>query len=101
MRPDTALRAALLAAALLALAACADQEPKTEWKFGESVQSTMQSQVANPGAGGDKPVTGMDGQAAAMAANRHEKMGEEKQGEGVFEKILKNIAPGQGQSGSK
>jgi len=100
MRKQTIIRAALLAGPLLALCACADTEPKTDWQFGESVNSTMKSQIANPQAGGDRPVTGMDGPVAAKAAKRHESLGEEKQDDNVLKVNFKPV-PNQGGSAAK
>jgi len=96
----TIIRAALLALLLSGLCACADSEPKTDWKFGESVESTMKSQIANPEAGGDRPVTGMDGQVAAKAAKRHENMGEDKQDDNVLKVNFKQV-PNQGGAAAK
>lgn len=87
------LRLLAPAAALLTLCAlgCAEESKRTNWEYGESVQSVMQSQVLNPQAGGDAPVTGMDGEAALRAAKRQEALGEEKKADGVMEQMAKSL----------
>ncbi|WP_243360153.1 hypothetical protein [Fundidesulfovibrio terrae] len=86
MRHALALLSLVLTAALAT--ACADTDRYSQWKCGESVKATMQSQVLNPEAGGDQPVAGMDGVVAERAIERYEKRGEAKNGQGVMEKMV-------------
>jgi hypothetical protein len=79
---------ALVLTAALATA-CADSEHRySQWKCGDSMRTTMQSQILNPEAGGDQPVVGMDGVAAERAIQRYEKRGDDKKGQGVLENMV-------------
>ncbi|WP_243368273.1 hypothetical protein [Fundidesulfovibrio soli] len=86
MKAVIAMLWAVLASALLC--ACAESDRYAEWKPGESVRANMEAQRLNPDAGGDKPVTGMDGVAAMQAVKRYEKRGEEKKSQGVLENMV-------------
>lgn len=86
MKPAIAVLTIVLASALAS--GCADSDRYAEWKCGESVRATMDAQRLNPDAGGDKPVTGMDGVAAMQAVKRYEKRGEEKKSQGVLENMV-------------
>ena len=91
MNPAIRLMAPAAALALFcAVSGCNESTNRTTWEYGESVHSVMQSQILNPEAGGDRPVVGMDGEAALRAAKRHEAMGEDKKGgDGVMEQMAK------------
>uniref|UniRef100_A0A7C4ELP7 Lipoprotein n=1 Tax=Fundidesulfovibrio putealis TaxID=270496 RepID=A0A7C4ELP7_9BACT len=89
----TTIRQFAIAGALVALFAtgCAEDKPRTEWVFGDSVPSTMQSQILNPDAGGDKPVRGMDGPTAMQNLKRHDAMGSEDKQDGVLEQMVQQM----------
>ena len=62
--------------ASLALSGCMQMTPYLDAHFGETVQMAVAGQTLNPEAGatnGDKPVTGIDGQAARSALDGYQK----------------------------
>ncbi|MDB5909047.1 MAG: hypothetical protein JWP34_3161 [Massilia sp.] len=73
----TTLRIPVITAAVLALqlSACATS-PQADARFGQSVRAAIASQVAEPAAvrnNSDRPVTGMDGQAARAGQQNYER----------------------------
>ncbi|MGE4299907.1 MAG: hypothetical protein AB7E47_17960 [Desulfovibrionaceae bacterium] len=54
--------------ALAALVGCTREEARPD-TFGESLRTIMRDQALNPDAGGNAPVTGMYGEAAAESMN--------------------------------
>lgn len=89
----TTIRPFALAGVLFALSAagCAEESARTDWVYGESVNSTMKSQVLNPEAGGDTPVRGMDGPTAMQNLKRHDAQGSSDKKNGVLEQMVQQM----------
>ena len=68
-----AIRGAAVLALALAAGGCASTTPRYDAQFGDSVRSTMASQVADPAAvRNTNPVSGLDGPAARAAQANYE-----------------------------
>lgn len=64
----------LMVVALLPLSACQSTMPRYEAEFGDSIRSSLNSQVINPEAGNNSdPVAGIDGRAARDAIHNYQK----------------------------
>ena len=69
-----AVQGVVVLALALAASGCASTTPRYDAQFGDSVRSTMASQVADPAAVHNaNPVTGLDGPAARAAHANYEK----------------------------
>jgi len=71
-----AIRTILASGALLLVAACAPTTPRLDAQFGESTVLLRAQQTRDPDAtqrNGDRPVDGVEAQAAANAVRRYQK----------------------------
>ncbi|MEJ7805183.1 MAG: hypothetical protein WKG03_04605 [Telluria sp.] len=70
---NTRLHSIATLLALAGLTGCVQTSPQWERNFGTSVRASLAAQVADPAASSNRnPVVGLDGRAAAAAAQRYE-----------------------------